>query len=475
MKESEIPDALLGGLICGGLSAAMFRLSTGLGDVWLLAWFAPAPLLWLGYGRTPAWIVAIAALLAFTIGQMGFLEAFAGLRTASRMVMLAIVLSAALFAAAVLIGRLAQRRLHPALAIGAFPAAWTGVEYLVSRLSPNGTVGALAYTQVGAPMLIQGASLFGLWFVTFLLCLVASSLALGVRERHHRLILLGISLAVFAANTAFGAARLLEPRGPTVRIAVAAKDLIGPGHPSGRETWVGLATEYGDLAKTLAAKGATTVVLPEKLAVLKPEWRDAVLEPLKNAARSAKIRIVAGFDDDGAVRRNIALIFWPNGEVSTYVKRKLILGLDHGVTPGDQAGSLGGGEGVVICKDMDFPAMIRRDGQTGVRLMYVPAEDFVVDHWMHERMAAMRGVENGFSVARAARKGDLMITDPQGRVLALASSSSAMASRVADVPLGTGGTLYSRIGDVFAWACLLATFLLFAAALVAPRRQADGG
>ena len=144
----------------------------------------------------------------------------------------------------------------------------------------------------------------------------------------------------------------------------------------------------------------------------------------------------------------------------------MILGLDHGVTPGHEPGLLGGGEAVVICKDMDYPAMIRGDAKSGVRLMLVPAEDFVVDHWMHERMAALRGVENGFSVARAARKGDLMVTDPEGRVLALARSSSVMQARIVDVPLGRGDTLYIKIGDIFAWACLGATFLFLVCSFI---------
>lgn len=454
------------GLVCAGLSAVMFWFSTGLGNVWPLAWLAPTPLLWLAYGRAPAWLVALTALLAFSLGQFGFLAAFEGLTIAVRMVALAIVLSAALFATSVLIGRLAQRRLSPLLALAAFPATWTSVEYLVSRLSPNGSVGALAYTQVGAPALIQSAALFGPWVITFLLCFVASCLALALHDRQRRVAAIGIGLAVFTANAAFGAAQLLAPQGPTVRVAVATKDLTGPGHPNSRETWVDLATDYSAEVRTLAAKGVTTVVLPEKLAILKPQWRAAVLAPLARAAREASVRIVAGFDDDGTVRRNIAIIFWPNGAVSTYAKRQLILGLDHGVTPGHEPGLLGGGEAVVICKDMDYPAMIRGDAKSGVRLMLVPAEDFVVDHWMHERMAALRGVENGFSVARAARKGDLMVTDPEGRVLALARSSSVMQARIVDVPLGRGDTLYIKIGDIFAWACLGATFLFLVCSFI---------
>ena len=35
-------------LLCALLSGAMFYLSQGADDVWWLAWFAPAPLLWLG-------------------------------------------------------------------------------------------------------------------------------------------------------------------------------------------------------------------------------------------------------------------------------------------------------------------------------------------------------------------------------------------------------------------------------------------
>ena len=302
---------------------------------------------------------------------------------------------------------------------------------------------------------------------------MASCLALALQDRRHRVAALGIGpRRASAGERGFRAARppcCPAPFDQPARIAVAARDLTGPGHPDGRETWVGLAADYAVEARALAAQGATTVVLPEKLAVLRPEWRDAVLDPLARVAREAKIRIVAGFDDDGVVRRNIALTFWPDGRVSTYVKRRLILGLDQGVVPGHAPGPLGGGDAVVICKDMDYPAMIRRDAQTGVGLMLVPAEDFVVDHWMHERMADLRGVENGFSVARAARKGDLMVSDPQGRLLALASSSGVMQARVVDVPLGRGDTLYLRIGDVFAWACLVVTFLFLTSSLVLGR------
>ena len=70
-------------------------------------------------------------------------------------------------------------------------------------------------------------------------------------------------------------------------------------------------------------------------------------------------------------------------------------------------------------------------------------------------MAILRGIENGFAIARAARNGVLTLTDAQGRIVALsASGMDDIASLVGDLPLGPGDTLYRRIGDVFAWACL---------------------
>ena len=46
------------------LSGAMFYLSQGFDDVWMLAWFAPAPLLWLAYGKQPTWQVMAARAAA---------------------------------------------------------------------------------------------------------------------------------------------------------------------------------------------------------------------------------------------------------------------------------------------------------------------------------------------------------------------------------------------------------------------------
>jgi apolipoprotein N-acyltransferase len=112
-------------------------------------------------------------------------------------------------------------------------------------------------------------------------------------------------------------------------------------------------------------------------------------------------------------------------------------------------------EGVQICKDLDFPGLSRDYGARKVGLLLVPAFDFDVDGWLHGRMAVMRGVESGFSVARAARHGLLTVTDNRGSVLLQrAGSSSGFVIATADVPVANAATLYGRFGDWFAVVCI---------------------
>ncbi len=89
--------------------------------------------------------------------------------------------------------------------------------------------------------------------------------------------------------------------------------------------------------------------------------------------------------------------------------------------------------------------------------MLVPAWDFFYrDAWMASEIAAMRGVENGYSVVRAGRESYLQASDRYGRVVARRQSAYLPGnSLVVDVPLGPASpTIYSRTGDLFGWTCV---------------------
>ena len=170
---------------------------------------------------------------------------------------------------------------------------------------------------------------------------------------------------------------------------------------------------------------------------------------------------------------NAALALGAGGRLlASYSKRHLLPPFERHYRPGTQpaivrVGSLAAG--LAICKDLDFPSLGRDNAREGAAIVLAPAWDFGVDGWLHSRMALLRGVESGFALARAARRGRLTVSDTRGRVLAEArSDASRTTTLLASVPVGPVRTVYARLGDWLGW---LSVVLLAVAA--APRRRRE--
>src|SRR4030065_1585934 len=104
---------------------------------------------------------------------------------------------------------------------------------------------------------------------------------------------------------------------------------------------------------------------------------------------------------------------------------------------------------------MDFPSLLRRVGKPRVDILLVPASDNKAITQLHHVQAVFRAVENGVSMLHAARWGLSSAVDPLGRTLA--TMDDALATQkvmVAQIPTAGVATIYSRIGDLFAWLCV---------------------
>jgi apolipoprotein N-acyltransferase len=447
-------------LICAILGGAMFYLSQGLDDVWWLAWFAAAPLLWLAYRPIARRRLFGAAFLANACGQIYMVQTYGSVLPVPAMAMM-VFGWAALFATAILFAQASWLRLPPAATLVAFPAAWTAIEYGVSLISPHGSWGALGYSQVSFPAAIQIASLFGLYAVTFMLCVFANALAMALCNAWRTA---SLGFALCGAALAFGILRLMQPAADTIKVAALSdwEGRLEATRTLALDNTRAMAGHYASAVQAEAERGARFIVIPETALAADPAWRHRALAPLAHAARQGQISITAGVI---LVKpwRNTAVTWLPDGSIHTYDKRHLLIPGEDKFTPGSNPGLLGKGHAVAICKDLDFPRTLRSDAAHGIRLMGVPANDFVKDGWIHARMAVMRGVENGFAVVRAAFNGLLTVSDAQGRILAEASTGAhGMTAIDSVVPLGPGPTLYTRIGDMFAWLCVGLTFGLAA-------------
>jgi apolipoprotein N-acyltransferase len=73
--------------------------------------------------------------------------------------------------------------------------------------------------------------------------------------------------------------------------------------------------------------------------------------------------------------------------------------------------------------------------------------------YQHFSMTVFRAVENRRALARSANTGISGFIDPAGRILGSTPlSEEAVMTRL--LPLLNQKSIYTRFGDVFAWACL---------------------
>lgn len=463
-------------ILAAAATALLLWFGNGLNPWWPLMWFAPLPVMWFALRRS-WWVAGLTTAAGWLAGSFNLWSYFhrIGLPFVAWLSIFGAV--AIIAAGGVLLFRALVLRGALWSGLVAFPAAWVALEWLRNLTTPHGTAGSIAYTQLTFLPFLQLASITGPWGMSFLLLCFPAALAIGLhlRKRAPRqaLRVVAVTLGVLAAVLAFGAIRLaMTPRGQPVKVGLIASDtpanvnVAGNGADTRR-----LFENYAAAAAELATGGAQAVVLPEKLgAVLDSEnsAADPIFQGL--ADRSGATIVVgqvhiAGSSKDGSVKYNQARIYQPHEGVLSYDKEHMLPPFESPLTPGTALVTLPKHNetwGVAICKDMDFTPLSRKYGKTGVALMLVPGWDFNMDRGWHGHMAVMRGVEDGFSLVRAAKDGYLTVSDNRGRVIAETRSDAApFATLLASVPAVHSATVYLLLGDWFAWlACVLLIFAI---------------
>jgi apolipoprotein N-acyltransferase len=453
-------------------SGVLLYLSQGLSDMWFLAGFALIPILWLAYANVPVRQLILAATSAWLAGQIYAFQCYGSV--SPLLILSGLLPLTILFPLALIFARLAQRRTSALATLLAFPACWTAFEYLYGLAAPNGSYGSLAYSQMSAPLLIQSASLLGMYSVTFLICLFANALSMALHTSLRSSLLLALGFGICALDVVFGFVRLSRPQPTAVTVSAFVDEsaMLTAYRSDTLDSAVSVSAAYASAIRQAAAQGARFAVTPEGGIVTRQEWRATILAPLLTVAQQTGVQIIAGVYER-VPPADLAFALQADSAPRSYAKRHLVPFVETEFTPGHSSGWLGNGRAMEICKDMDYPRTILGDAQYGIRLMGVPAGDFGKDAWLHARMAIMRGVESGFAIVRAANEGLLTASDAEGRLIAQKSAaSSGMTVLIATLPLGPGRTLYTRIGDTFAW-CVIILFLGIGVLCARPRASRD--
>ena len=109
--------------------------------------------------------------------------------------------------------------------------------------------------------------------------------------------------------------------------------------------------------------------------------------------------------------------------------------------------------GVSICRDMSFSSYIRQAGKNKVDIMLSPSYDVPKSTSF---LYSLRSIENGFSIVRPVYNGFSYAVDYNGKILAQMDSDKTEGGIMyADVPTKGIKTIYSIIGDLLGWLCVL--------------------
>ena len=393
-----------------------------------------------------------------------------------------------------------------------FPVAMVSLEYVLS-FGPTGTINSLANSQYGDLPLVQLVSVTGIWGITFLVAWFASVVNWAWERGFawpqirtgtivYAVALVAVFLAGFArltlTSTGPGVARVSAISASRQAVATASTLLTAPtvdalesgtATPAQRAAARTAFTTLDDdlLAATSqrAQAGAQVVAWPEAStagAGVLQEDRTAFLQQAIAVARRHHIYLELGLGVflPGSGRppylKDESVLIGPAGRVLwTYEKTHLVpfteqgrVVVGEGRLPTSDTGF--GRMAGAICFDQDFPGTMRQAGRAGADIVIGPSNDWRAIDPSHADAATFRAVENGYSLLRPASNGLSLAVDYRGRVLGAADYFTASDRQIltAQLPIHGVQTIYSRIGDVFAWLCLAGLAVLLVASR--PRR-----
>jgi apolipoprotein N-acyltransferase len=372
------------------------------------------------------------------------------------------------------IDRLISHRFSGILSTLAFPISWVTVEYLSSFSPFMGTAFVLALTQFDSPLLTQISSVTGIWGISFLVVWLAPVVCLVLEHRFEWSKVarpVTLFLIVLIAVLCFGGIGLGldRPNSPTVRVAGVTASSRGGTLKSG----TALVDTYVPQA---AAGGARIVMLHEGAIFIAAEDEPAMIRVGQELARQEGVYLLIGLqvehEDRSQPFENKTIFIAPDGElISEYIKQRLVPGEMEEFVRGEGSAPVletpYGNIAVLICSDAFFPDLVRRQvGRNGADILLMPAWDFESVKYFWPYGTAFLAIENGFTMFRLARESVSIAVDYQGRPVVLSDYFLTDQPIVyADLPTEGRVTVYSLLGDWFAWMSIAGFVLLLTIAM----------
>ena len=497
IRAMPLALAVLGGLVLAGAFPPV--------DVGVLAFLAPVPLL-IGIRRVgPAgaaglgWVFGTIACTLPTASSL--LEASSRYFAHSAAMRLVFALAmpqihGALYFA--VFGWAAQRllattrnRVPPALTV---PAAWVACEFARASIGHGGPWLLVAHSQHAALPVLQVADLAGSYGVSFVVLSASTGLALLLEMAlgsapPRALGSVCIGGAVIAGAFLYGHAQLIrwhavgDGREQPLRIALVQGRIPLAWRRSASRAGAAL-DRLRELTATLASARPDLIVWPENAVGFAVAANESLFAGI-GAQLGPQGRLLLGAPhavetSPGHVEfRNSAFLLDPSGRIETrYDKLRLTPFAEYApwpiqllarrrvaardvYAPGDAWTLFEAREvpfAVLICFEAIYPPVIRHFVGAGARvLVNISNDDWFGHHAalaQHLGAALLGAVAYRRPLVRATNTGITAVVAPTGAIVARAPTGIP-ATLVVDVAPVRTLSVYARVGDVFAWLCVV--------------------
>jgi apolipoprotein N-acyltransferase len=372
-------------------------------------------------------------------------------------------------------------------ALLAAPVFWTAQEYLFSLGELGFPWLLLGHALAVYPIFIQHAAYTGVYGVSFWAAAMGTALFVLLDQPHKPWrpgAALGLGLVLPAL---YGLAVLpADPKdGPTLRVGLVQNNIgLEKWQAGGRERSL---ASLERLSRQAHTEKADLLVWPETALPCYVERDGACRQRVQDLVKDLQTPVLAGapaFDKASGEPNNSAFLFRPDVDsLQSYAKMHLVpfgertpfrdaVPLLRDIDWTALTGDLGPAEfaqgthrtlfdqpkapfAVLICFESVFPDLVRQSVRQGARLLVNITNDSwfgsTAGPYQHAQLAVLRAVENRTAVARCATSGVSLFIDPYGRTYRPTRLFSE-AAIVDDVAIGSGGTFYTRHGDLFAQA-----------------------
>ena len=325
-----------------------------------------------------------------------------------------------------------------------FPASWVAVEW-VRSLGPYGvTGGGLGYSQADFLLVLQLASVFGVYGISFFVAFINEALDLVLMEKKWNYFVLAAFLSLLVFTFGYYRVSTFKCSGKPLTVAVIQANV-----DQDVKLDYGFSLEISIIHEGLSRKALAfkpdIVIWPETAITTYLFQSNTILKRITSLVKESRAFYLIGtpYRDGEKIYNSVAAFSKEGKYIGRYDKQRLVpfgeylplrplfyrllqenplFAEDYNSNPKPGIINLNGIKiGTVICFESTFPHLVRKMAKKGAQFILVTTNDaWFFDSaalYQHIQAAQLRAVENHMYVVQAANTGISAVIDPIGKIV----------------------------------------------------------